>query len=191
MFLFDQVQVYGIFWSNQSLEDNGRADSKGIEVILQKKLAEDFYGMVSSSLSSSEYLDYYGNRHKRIYDNKFNFNVEGGYIPDDEWEFKVRWTFAGGAPYTPFDQEASKAAGTGIWDLTKVNSERLPDYHSMNIRIDKKFYFSSASLLVYFSVWNVYNRNNVAFYYWNEVKNELDAQTQWSVLPVIGLEYEF
>ncbi len=191
MFLFDQVQVYGIFWSNETLQDNGRADSKGIEVILQKKLAEDFYGIVSSSLSASEYLDYYGTRHKRIYDNKFNFNIEGGYIPNNEWEFKVRWTFAGGAPYTPFDYDASKAAGTGIWDLNKINAERMPDYHSMNIRVDKKFYFSSSNLLVYFSVWNVYNRKNVAFYYWNEVTNEIDEQAQWSVLPVIGIEYEF
>ena len=191
MFLFDQVQVFGIFWSNSVLEDNGRANAKGTEVILQKKLAKDFYGLVSASLSNSSYKDYFGEWHDRIYDNRFNFNLEGGYMPSNDWELKVRWVYANGAPYTPFDYEASKAAGTGIWDLSRTNSERLPDYHSMNIRIDKRFYFSSSSLLVYLSVWNVYNRENVAFYYWNEVKNDIDAQTQWSTLPVIGVEYEF
>jgi hypothetical protein len=191
MFLFDQAQVFGIFWSNSVLKDNGKADAKGIEVTLQKKLAEDFYGLVSGSVSNSGYEDYFGNRHDRIYDNRFNFNVEGGYIPGNDWEFKVRWTYAGGAPYTPFDYEASKTAGVGIWDLGRTNSERLPDYHSMNIRIDKKFYFNTSSLLVYLSVWNVYNRKNVAFYYWNEVTNEIDSQTQWSTLPVLGIEYEF
>lgn len=191
MFLFDQVQVFGIFWSNAELKDNGKADAKGIEVTLQKKLAEDFYGLVSGAVSNSAYEDYFGNRHDRIYDNRFNFNVEGGYIPGNDWEFKVRWVYAGGAPYTPFDYEASKAAGVGIWDISRTNSERMPDYHSMNIRIDKRFYFDTSSLLVYLSVWNVYNRKNVAFYYWNEVKNEIDSQTQWSTLPVLGLEYEF
>lgn len=191
MFLFDQVQTYGIFWSNSALEDNGRASAKGIEVILQKKLAKDFYGLISGALSNSNYKDYFGNQHDRIYDNKFNFNIEGGYIPSNDWEFKIRWVYANGAPYTPFDYEASKAAGVGIWDLSRTNSERLPDYHSMNIRIDKRFYFSTSSLLVYLSVWNVYNRENVAFYYWNEVTNEIDSQTQWSTLPVIGVEYEF
>lgn len=191
MFLFDQVQVFGIFWSNQSLSDNGRANAKGVEVILQKKLAEDFYGLVSASYSNSRYKDYFGNWNNRIYDNRFNFNLEGGYIPSKDWEFKVRWIYAGGAPYTPFDYQASKAAGVGIWDLSKTNSDRLPDYHSMNLRIDKRFYFSSSSLLVYLSVWNVYNRKNIAFYYWNEVKNEIDSQKQWSTLPVIGVEYEF
>ena len=191
MFLFDQVQVFGIFWSNSTLKDNGRANAKGIEVILQKKLAKDFYGLVSGSFSNSSYRDYFGNNHNRIYDNRFNFNIEGGYIPSNGWEFKVRWVYSGGTPYTPFDYEASKEAGVGIWDLSKTNSERLPDYHSMNIRIDKRFYFSTSSLLVYLSVWNVYNRKNVAFYYWNEVTNEIDSQTQWSTLPVIGVEYEF
>jgi hypothetical protein len=191
MFLFDQVQVYGLFWSQEALEDNGRATAKGIEVILQKKLAEDFYGLVSGSLSNSSYRDYFGNWHDRIYDNQFNFNIEGGYIPSNDWEFKVRWIYAGGAPYTPFDYETSKEAGVGIWDLSRTNSERLPDYHSMNLRIDKRFYFSSSSLLVYLSVWNVYNRKNVAFYYWNEITNEIDSQTQWSTLPVLGIEYEF
>jgi hypothetical protein len=191
MFVFDQAQVFGIFWSNESLSDNGRANSRGIEVLLQKKLAVDFYGLVSSSLSNSSYRDYNGIWHDRIYDNRFNFNIEGGYIPDSEWEFKVRWVYAGGVPYTPFDYAASKNAGTGIWDLTRTNSERLPDYHSMNLRIDKKFYFNNSNLLVYLSIWNVYNRNNIAFYYWNEVKNEIEAQKQWSTLPVIGVEYEF
>ncbi len=191
MFLFDQVQVFGIFWSNAVLKDNGKADAKGIEVTLQKKLAEDFYGLVSGSVSNSAYEDYFGKRHDRIYDNQFNFNIEGGYILGNDWEFKVRWVYAGGAPYTPFDYAASKTAGVGIWDISRTNSERLPDYHSMNIRIDKKFYFDTSSLLVYLSVWNVYNRKNVAFYYWNEVTNEIDSQTQWSTLPVLGIEYEF
>jgi hypothetical protein len=190
MFLFDQVQIYGIFFSNSALEDNGRATSKGLEIILQKKLAEDFYGLTSAALSNASYKDYFGQWHDRIYDNRFNFNIEGGYIPSNDWEFKVRWVFANGAPYTPFDYEASKAAGVGIWDLSRTNSERLPDYHSLNLRIDKRFYFSSSSLLVYLSVWNVYNRKNIAFYYWNEVKNEIDSQKQWSTLPVIGVEYE-
>ena len=191
MFLFDQVQIFGIFWSNEALKDNGRANAKGVEVVLQKKLAEDFYGMVSGSFSNTSYKDEFGKWHNRIYDNKFNINLEGGYIPAKDWEFKIRWVYAGGVPYTPFDYEASRKAGVGIWDLSKTNSQRMPDYHSMNIRIDKRFYFSSSSLLISLSVWNVYNRKNVASYYWNELKNEIDSQTQWSTMPVLGVEFEF
>ena len=79
----------------------------------------------------------------------------------------------------------------GIIDTDRMNSERLPDYHSLNVRVDKRFYFSGSSLIVYLSIWNVYGRENVSQYVWNEVKNDVDAQTQWSTLPVLGIEYEF
>jgi hypothetical protein len=28
-------------------------------------------------------------------------------------------------------------------------------------------------------------------YFWNETKNRIDTQYQWSALPVVGVEYEF
>jgi len=190
-FLFDQVVSTGLFLNHANLIDNGTASSKGIEVMVQKKLAQDFYGLVAGSISKSRYQDMYGDTYDRIYDNQFNFTLEGGYIPNNNWEFKARWIYAGGAPYTPFDYEASKENNKGIIDTDRMNSERLPDYHSLNIRVDKRFYFSGSSLIVYLSIWNAYGRENVAQYVWNEIENEPDVQYQWSTLPVLGLEYKF
>ena len=79
----------------------------------------------------------------------------------------------------------------GIIDINKVNSQRLPDYHSLGFRIDKRFFFDKSNLIVYLSVWNAYGRENIAQYQWNEVKNRQEAQKQWSTLPVIGCEFEF
>jgi hypothetical protein len=191
MFLFDQSMIDGLFLNHESLVDNGEAFSRGIELMIQKKLASDFYGMASASYSKTRYKDLNGDWHDRIYDNVFNFNVEGGYIPNDEWEFKLRWIYAGGAPYTPFDIEKSIELNRGIWDLENINSKRLPDYHSLNIRVDKRFYFSGSSLIVYLSVWNAYGRENIAFYLWDEKENKQDYQLQWSTLPVLGVEYKF
>jgi len=190
-FLFDQIVTTGLFLNHANLIDNGTASSKGIEIMVQKKLAEDFYGLVAASVSKSRYQDMYGDTYDRIYDNQFNFTLEGGYIPNNEWEFKARWIYAGGAPYTPFDYEASYENNKGIIDTDKMNSERLPDYHSLNLRVDKRFYFSGSSLILYLSVWNAYGRENVAQYVWNEVENQPDVQYQWSTLPVLGLEYKF
>ncbi|MCK5087287.1 MAG: TonB-dependent receptor, partial [Melioribacteraceae bacterium] len=133
-FLFDQVVSTGLFLNHANLIDNGTASSKGIEVMIQKKLARDFYGLVAGSISKSRYQDMFGDTYDRIYDNQFNFTLEGGYIPNNNWEFKARWIYAGGAPYTPFDYEASKENNKGIIDTDRMNSERLPDYHSLNIR---------------------------------------------------------
>lgn len=191
VFIFDQSMIDGLFLNHESLADKGEAFSRGIEVMIQKKLASDFYGMVSASYSKTRYKDLNGDWHDRIYDNEFNFALEGGYIPNNEWEFKLRWIYAGGAPYTPFDIERSTQQSTGIWDTNNINGKRLPDYHSLNLRVDKRFYFEKTNLIVYISIMNAYNRENIAFYAWNEVKNKLDKQKQWSTLPVLGVEFEF
>jgi hypothetical protein len=191
LFLFDQVMVDGLFLNHSNLVDDGKAFSRGVEVMLQKKLASDFYGMISGSYSKSRYKDLNGTWRDRIYDNEFNFTLEGGYIPNNEWEFKVRWIYAGGAPYTPFNLEESEVNNHGVWDLNRINSERLPDYHSLNIRVDKRFNFSGSNLILYLSIWNAYGRKNIAAYQWNEITNEQEAAEQWSTLPVLGFEFEF
>jgi hypothetical protein len=190
-FLFDQVVTNGIFTAHSDLKSNGIAYSRGIEAMIQKKLAKDFYGMISASYSVSKYKDVEGNWKNRIYDNRFNFNIEGGYKPDSDWEFSARFIYAGGAPYTPFDIQLSEFNNKGILDLSKTNSVRLPDYHSLNLRVDRRFYFEKTNLVIFLSIWNVYNRENISAYTWNEVKNKLTKEVGWNTLPVFGIEYEF
>jgi hypothetical protein len=191
LFVFDQAVVENLFLTHESLISNGEANSKGVEVTVQKKLAKDFYGLVAASYSKAKYRGYDGKWYDRVYDNRFTFAIEGGYKPNEDWEFSARWLYAGGAPYTPFDLAASTAADKGIYDNTRVNSSRLPDFHSLNIRADKRFHFQSSTLIVYLSVWNAYGRRNIAAYTWNEIDNKQDEETMWGTLPIFGIEYEF
>ena len=191
VFIFDQSMIDGLFLNHETLDDGGEAFSRGIELMIQKKLASEFYGLVSASYYKTRYKDLIGDWYDRIYDNEFNFTFEGGYIPNNEWEFKLRWIYAGGSPYTPYDIEKSILANNGIWDIENINSKRLPDYHSLNVRVDKRFYFSGSNLIVFLSVWNAYGRENIAQYVWNQKQKKVDKQYQWSTLPVLGIEFEF
>ena len=49
----------------------------------------------------------------------------------------------------------------------------------------------NSNLILYLSLWNAYNRKNVATYYWNEIENKPDFTYQFRMLPVLGVEYEF
>jgi outer membrane receptor for ferrienterochelin and colicin len=187
----DQSVFNQRFTPHQSLVSTGKAWTRGIEFMLQKKMAKDLYGLVSASVFRSRYEDATGTWRDRIYDNQYIFSVVGGYKPEGTWEYGVRWSYAGGAPYTPFDPVASRAANTGIIDQSRILADRYPAYHSLNLRVDKKFYFERHVLDVYLSVWNAYNQKNVAAYFWNETKNRVDTQYQWSMLPIVGVEYEF
>lgn len=187
----DQSVFSQRFSNHQHLESIGRAETHGVEIMLQKKMAQNFYGLVSASLFHCTYRDGLGVWRSRIYDNRYIFSVIGGYKPEGTWEYGIRWSYAGGAPYTPFDALASSRADAGIIDQTKIYGERYPAYHCLNLRVDKKFYFERNMLDAYISIWNAYNRKNIAGYYWNATKNAPDTDYQWSMLPVVGVEYEF
>ena len=192
LFVLDELTYrYGFFFNHEELVDNGKARSRGVELLIQKKLARDFYGIISSSYSRVKYQDYDGIWRDRVFDNRYNFSISGGYKPNNVWEFSMRWIYAGGPPYTPFDMEASTAMNRGVIDESNINGDRYPDYHSLNVRLDRRFHFSRSNLLFYLSVWNVYNRENISAYYWNEIENKPDKFNQWSLMPVFGLEYEF
>jgi hypothetical protein len=189
-FMADEV-VYRFFNSNmQNLVDHGKARSYGVELTLQKKLVQGVYGLLSGSYFRSQYRDLGGLWRNRAFDNRLLFNVEGGYKPNPGWEYSLRWVYAGGAPYTPLDPVKSRALNRSVFDGDRVNAERYPDYHSLNLRVDRRLHWHGSNLILYLSVWNVYNRKNVASYFWNESEQRQDVLYQWGLLPVVGIEYE-
>jgi hypothetical protein len=190
-FLFDQAVVEQIFLNHENLISTGKAQSRGIEMTVQKKMSENIYGLIAGSYYRSNYTGLDGKKYDRVYDNKFNFAIEGGYKLNEKWEFSLRWLYAGGAPYTPFDEQASFATHKGVFDAVRINAARLPDFHSLNIRVDKRYYFKSTTLTVYLSIWNAYGRRNIASYTWNEVKDKIMEDKMWGTLPVFGIKYEF
>ncbi|MBL7976192.1 MAG: TonB-dependent receptor [Candidatus Kapabacteria bacterium] len=175
---------------HESMQANGIARSYGVELTLQKKLRNGLYGLLGASYWRSEYKSLQQQWTPRSYDNRFAVSIECGYKLSETWEISARWMYAGGAPYTPFNIAQSEAARTGVLDMNNVNTIRLPDYHSLNLRTDKRFNFAASSIVVYLSCWNVYNRSNVASVYWNAFKNQQGTQLQFGVLPIFGIEWE-
>jgi hypothetical protein len=192
VFIVDEFSIgTGGTWEHEQLMDTGKARSYGIECMIQKKKACKFYGLISASYFRTRYRGLDGIWRNRMYDNRYIFAVEGGYKPRRSWEINLRWIFAGGSPFTPFDIDASGAARTGILDKNNINGVRKPDYHSLNLRFDKHFHFRGSSLTLYLSIWNTYNRKNIDYYYWEPAANEPAVRYQWGSLPFFGLEFEF
>ncbi len=192
IFLIDEVYAtQGFYFNSNDLVDSGIAKTQGAELTIQKKLAKDFYGLIGMSYFHSQYKSADDVWRDRIYDNRFIFSAEGGYKPNYFWEFSMRWIYAGGRPYTPFNIEESQKLNRGVLDETRINGERYEAYHSLNLRVDKRFAFSGSNLVLYLSVWNVYDRKNVASIYWDQTENKPEVVYQWGMLPIFGVEYEF
>ena len=93
-------------------------------------------------------------------------------------------------PDTPFDIEKSKARRTNTFDQDRINDERLPPNHSLYLRLERQFHFGGSALVVYLSVWNVYDRENIYEYKWNEEYNYRGVMQTGGIVPIFGLKYE-
>ena len=191
-FPLDQLMIlYGQVLNYHNLVSAGRAYSQGIEFTVQKKMSDRLYGLAGLSYSFSQYLGYDGVWRSRITDSRTVISVEGGYRLGRGFEVKLRWDYAGGTPYTPLDSAASLKYDTEVYDSSLVNAVRRPDYHSLFIRFDKRFDFRNSHLTIYLSAWNLYDRRNVAFSYWDDDDNVIRTTYQLGFLPVLGFKYEF
>ncbi len=182
---------YGILTAHLRLVGGGRAEARGIEATLQKKLSGRLYALAGAAWSRARYRPADGVWRDRVFDNRVLLSAEGGYTLGADWQLSGRWVYAGGAPYTPLDESASAGAGRGVLDSTRVNAARYPAYHSLNLRVDRRWHFAHSSLVAYLSAWNAYARRNVAQYYWNAAEARVAPIYQWGRLPVFGVKYEF
>ncbi len=173
------------------LVGGGQAQARGIELLLQKKLAQDLYGTLSYAYARSRYTDLTGVERNRNFDNRHLFSLIAGYRPNERYEFSARWSYAGGRPFTPFDEELSRQLGFGVVQANRVNRERLDAYHRLDLRFDHRQHFDHFNIVSFFTLLNTYNRANIFTYYWDESEGKTGRIEQWSFLPVGGFELEF
>ena len=114
------------------------------------------------------------------------------FIPADEDEISIKWRYLGGRPFTPpvYHPEWREWI---VEEKQKLNTERFPEYHRLDFRIDKRYIFNSWNLVIFFDLINVYGRNNLWNYnYGFDSKKgpEKEEVLQFKVFPVGGISLE-
>jgi outer membrane receptor for ferrienterochelin and colicin len=176
------------------LTNNGSGYAEGIEFSIQKKLTDGIVGSASYTYSTSQRRDagvlpLYDFEYDRPHIVNFLMGMELG----NEWQIGAKFQYASGSPYTPVASVAKKGSTYYVVDGA-VNSARYPDYHKLDLRIDKKFYFEAWNLTVYLDLWNVYNRTNVLAYTYNvDANGTLTTSTRldFGILPIAGVTAQF
>jgi outer membrane receptor for ferrienterochelin and colicin len=165
--------------------------ARGVEVFAQKKLTDDFYGMVSYSFSSIRFTDGLGTERSSAFDYRTMLTIVGGYKITPALEISAKIRYAGGRPYTPFDLTASRANNRGILDYSRTNQERFPDYRRVDIRADYRMNVFGWNMLVFVDLQNAFNIENPETIIWNRKTNAPSQILQWQFLPVGGVKIEF
>jgi hypothetical protein len=149
---------------NEAVFTNGKGEAYGLEFFAQKKLTDRFFGILSYTLFWSRFSGRDGRLQPSAWDNRHLVSSTLGYKLGRNWELGVRFRYQGGAPYTPFDEMASRlnfqSLGTGVLDFSRLNTLRLPAFNAADLRVDKKWNFKKITLDLFFDISNVYAAGN-------------------------------
>lgn len=178
---FETQNSFGL----EKLLSRGTGKAVGFEIFFQKTLTDRLYGTASFSYSDVKYKALDGIERRSDWDNRYVVNINAGYKLGSTWEVSAKFRLAGGRPYTPIDAEN----GTINYDF--YNTQKLPVYHRVDIRAEKKWIFKAWTLTTYIDIQNIYNKKNIYAYEWNSFKREIEANENLGILPTIGINAEF
>ena len=203
---------------NEAITQTGKGRAYGFELFAQQKLTDKLFGVFSYTLYWSEFTGLNNKYVAASWDNRQLISMTAGYKLPKNWEIGLKFRYQGAAPYTPYDELASRARyltlGTGVFDYAKINTMRLSAFNSADIRIDKKWNNKKTTYDFYIDITNFYgsvakeadlytfkrNAANTAFVTTDGMPIKSDGSNaipvylknaQSTILPSIGLIIEF
>lgn len=190
----------------------GEGNAYGFEVTNRTKL-KTFNLILAYTFVRSEFEDKNGEMIPSAWDNKHLLTITSVKTFKKNWSFGFKWRYAGALPYTPYDIEISSikqafdTQGGPFLDYNRINGDRLSNFHQLDIRVDKKYFFNKWSIMFYVDIQNLYNfqldsqgylvrekDNNGNYITTNNGANYVlknIPSSSGTVLPTIGIMVEF
>ncbi len=163
----------------------GNGKARGVEFSLQKKLSDTpYYGIASLTYSMADYTALDKIERTGSYDQTWIVSLSGGYKLSTEWEASLKFRYSTGRPYTPY-------ISNGTQSINDYNTLRFPENHSLDLRVDKLWFFSGWSLITYIDIQNIYNRKNITSVRWDLRTQAPEFNEAIGILPSIGVSAVF
>ena len=148
---------------DEEITSTGKGRAYGVEFLFKIMEWKNLNLTSTYTFFRSEFTDKNNIYRPSSWDTRHMLNLISSYKFKKSWNVAMRWRFIGGAPYSPIDEELSK--NRAAWNVTNqsyldydnFNSLRLLSTHSLDLRIDKEFYFNKWVLNLYTDIQNVYN----------------------------------
>lgn len=203
---------YGVV-GNESLSSTANGRAYGLETMFRWQASGRFNLVSSFTLYRSEYRNRSESEYiSSAWDNRFILNMSGTYNLPRRWSIGGKVSYIGGAPYTPYDEEKSSlveawnAKGQPYYDYSRYNTERLPNFAQLDLRVDKSFYFRRCMVGLYIDIQNITGNklkqpdvimstgvieNPTAPASEQRYKMKYLKQESGTVLPTLGVTVEF
>ena len=174
----------------QNLVNEGRGRIYGFELLLRQALTRRFFGWLAYSFSRSERIDRVGAPWRLFdFDQTHVLTAIASYKLGAGWEIGARVRYATGNPQTP----VTGAVRDDVTDsyvpiFGPVNSDRLPPFFQVDVRIDKIWVFDNWSLDLYLDVQNVTNAKSVEGTQYNYNFSQRAYFVGIPIVPILGVK---
>jgi TonB family protein len=177
----------------ERFNNEGEGRVYGLDLMVRHEFAHNFFGWVSYTLSRSERRGN-GATDYRLFDTDQThiLTVLGTYRLPHNWEVGARWRLVSGNPTTPveggvFDSDADRYRPS----VGAINSSRLPAFHQLDVRVDKRWIYDGWILNAYLDVQNAYNKKNSEEIAHNYDFSKKKQASGLPILTIVGLRAEF
>ena len=88
------------------------------------------------------------------YDQPVAVTLVGNYQINDKWDVGAKWWYHSGAPYTPVTGATAdpEREGRYIPVYGDINSERMPNYHRLDLRLSRRFSKQATAYVEFYAV---------------------------------------
>jgi TonB family protein len=165
----------------------------GFEVLVKHKPTDRLFGWISYTLMQSWRVDH-PDETPRLFDNDQThiLTIVASVVLGRGWEAGARFRLVSGNPDTPVQGAAFAADADEYFPIFgSRNTTRLPLFHQLDIRLDKRWDFGILKFAVYIDVQNIYNQENVEGYEYNYDYTSRVYQYGLPLLPSLGFKLEY
>lgn len=190
---FDNLIVRPV--NNQAEQTNsGEGSAYGFDINFTKRLSSKMHGQIGYSYMTSK-----RNNHDGMGEYDFDFsqphqvNFLLGYKPNNHWILSAKFRYSTGKPndrYVVYNNIFNNPNNLRYSQKIIVrNSERLPDFISLDVRADYKFQLHSLNLTAFIDIVDILNRQNVNGRSFNYITGNT-YNDGISIFPTFGLKFQ-
>lgn len=157
----------------QTVAKNGKGESNGIELLVQKLTGKTTGWIAGTIAKTDRQFDDLNNGESFLfkYDRLLDISIVLTHDFNEQWSVSGNWNYGSGYPVTLPTKRYNTSAGE-VYAFEAVNSFRMRDYHRLDLALNYTYPTSWGESTWTLSVFNVYNRRNPYYYYFErEVVN--------------------
>ncbi|MDR2919600.1 MAG: TonB-dependent receptor [Tannerella sp.] len=185
------------WYLNTPLVNEGHGKNYGIDITLERYLANGYYYLFTASVFESKYKG--GDSVWR--DTRLNRNFLLNALGGKEWKLgkhkqnilsaNVRLSFQGGDRYSPIDETASKLEQDAVYDTSKAYEKQLDPAFISNFTVSYKLNKTRLSHEFALKIINANGYKEFGGHFYNYKKQEVEAYRSSVVMPGISYKIEF